>query len=125
MVGPSINSRGLPSAERCAWAEAVVTFREAIALNLEERPPRDRINLAIGIVNPTTGGPAGALARCRVEGSSSQPLAAAVAMSGGEAAAKKNTTVANKVDSMTVQPSAKIDNPRGHKPIRGRHGENA
>ena len=46
-------------------------------------------------------------------------------MSGGAAAAKKNTVVTNTVDSMTVQPSAKIDNPRGHKPIRGRHGENA
>ena len=57
MVGPSINSRGLPSAERCAWAEAVVTFREAIALNLGERPPRDRINLANGILNITTGDP--------------------------------------------------------------------
>ena len=46
-------------------------------------------------------------------------------MSGGEAAAKKNTTVANKVDSMTVQPGAKRNNPHAHKPIRGWHGGNA
>lgn len=48
-----INSKGLPSAKCCAWAEAVVMYLEAIALNVWQRPPLDRINMANGVLNIT------------------------------------------------------------------------